>query len=266
MRSLLTRYYIRQIDGIYYELLAENPFFKTGRIYYYNAEYMPKHSHQEISISWVTQGCFMENGEGDLKTGTENYIIIKPSGFIHENTFFNKCTTYTILLLDIQASRIPLFHLLQEYQWFPASNLAPFYYRLALSENSAEAYEAINLFLANLLQQKAQQPQLLPPWLSQTKANLDQHFSENISTKELAAEVGLHPVYLTRAFRKFYGVPIKSYLKQVRLHQAMNLLAEGSKSQASVAYDCGFSDQSHFIRVFREVMGTTPGKIVNASS
>lgn len=260
MRHSPPKYVVIENGLLYYEGFANNPLYTTGRIHYHQVKYMPSHCHEEISISWITQGNFMESMHGELKTGTESYVVIKPSGVLHENTFFNKCSTYTLLIKDVQRHRIPLFTALEEYQWFPASGLAPLFHYVAACKNSAEFYPALNYFLEHIFLYKQRGSQVQPNWLDQTKAHVDQHFSENLQTKELAAEVGLHPVYLSRAFRKYYGSSFKDYLKKVRLHQAMGLLAQGDLSQASVAYDCGFSDQSHFIRVFRETMGFTPGQ------
>lgn len=44
-------------------------------------------------------------------------------------------------------------------------------------------------------------------------------------TGELARELGLHPVYLARVFRRYFGCSIKQYVQQIRLRRAMEQLA-----------------------------------------
>jgi AraC-like DNA-binding protein len=45
-----------------------------------------------------------------------------------------------------------------------------------------------------------------------------------------------------------------------RIDKSIDLLADKEKTIAKIALDCGFNDQSHFTRSFREVMTTTPAK------
>jgi AraC-like DNA-binding protein len=61
-----------------------------------------------------------------------------------------------------------------------------------------------------------------------------------------------------RTFTRSVGLPPKSYQTQVRLARAQRLLAEG-KSPTWVTYECGFADQSHLCRRFKECYGLTPG-------
>lgn len=79
------------------------------------------------------------------------------------------------------------------------------------------------------------------------------------SLAELAAEAGMHPVSLSRAFRKANGCTLSTYLRQVRLEQATALLAKGDQSLAEIARELGFADQAHFTRTFKAATGFTPG-------
>ncbi|MGK9286391.1 helix-turn-helix transcriptional regulator [Sinorhizobium meliloti] len=49
------------------------------------------------------------------------------------------------------------------------------------------------------------------------------------------------------------------WLLRERINRARTLLLETDASLSEVAISCGFSDQSHFTRVFTNVVGTTPG-------
>lgn len=75
---------------------------------------------------------------------------------------------------------------------------------------------------------------------------------------ELAAEAGMHPASLSRAFRRAYGCTISSYLRQARLDQATAMLARDDRSLAEIARDLGFADQAHFSRTFKAATGFTP--------
>jgi AraC family transcriptional regulator len=78
--------------------------------------------------------------------------------------------------------------------------------------------------------------------------------------RELAVEANVHPVHLTRTFRRRIGVTPGAYVQRVRLERAVAQLASGS-SLAEVALASGFADQSHFSRVVRASLGVTPRQL-----
>jgi len=86
-----------------------------------------------------------------------------------------------------------------------------------------------------------------------------------ITLDELAAQVGLSPYYLVRAFRRSVGLPPHAYLKQLRITRAQSLLRAGL-SIADAALAAGFSDQPHLTREFRRSLGLTPGRYVEAQA
>ncbi|WP_345774973.1 helix-turn-helix transcriptional regulator [Sinorhizobium sp. K101] len=49
------------------------------------------------------------------------------------------------------------------------------------------------------------------------------------------------------------------WLLRERITRARTLLLESDAALSEVAISCGFSDQSHFTRVFSSIVGTTPG-------
>ena len=98
-----------------------------------------------------------------------------------------------------------------------------------------------------------------PPWLNRVVEKLEDEFTEKHTNVSLAAEAGIHPVYLARVFRKFFGCSIGEHLKSKRVYHARQLLVDSKLSLAAIAYTSGFSDQSQFTRAFKEVVGITPG-------
>lgn len=82
--------------------------------------------------------------------------------------------------------------------------------------------------------------------------------TENVSVPELEPIAGVTLSRLARSFSRTVGLPPASYHTHTRLAHARRLLAEG-KSVTWVAYECGFADQSHLSRRFKECNGLTPG-------
>lgn len=76
---------------------------------------------------------------------------------------------------------------------------------------------------------------------------------------EIAAEVGVSPVYLTQVFRQVEGVPLYQYQLRLRLARALDLLGHYDDLTA-LGLDVGFSSHSHFSAAFRQAYGRTPAE------
>ena len=79
----------------------------------------------------------------------------------------------------------------------------------------------------------------------------------NIKLPELAEVARLSPFHLNRAFKAQVGLPPHEFQNQLRIEKARNLIAN-KKSFAEIAFETGFSDQSHFNRFFKRYTGVTP--------
>ncbi len=98
-----------------------------------------------------------------------------------------------------------------------------------------------------------------PLWLDRIVEKLECEFLQEHSNERLAREAGVHPVHLSRTFRKHYGKSIGRFIKEKRVQHAMLLIEQGRMTLAEIASASGFSDQSHLSRGFKEVVGITPG-------
>ena len=79
-----------------------------------------------------------------------------------------------------------------------------------------------------------------------------------IRTDELAREMGVHRSHLVRAFSNTVGMAPQTYIRQVRVAKARDLICEGS-DLSEVALMLDFSDQAHLTREFKKVFGVPPG-------
>jgi AraC family transcriptional regulator len=98
------------------------------------------------------------------------------------------------------------------------------------------------------------------PWLSQAREMIIEHFSETLTLAQVAAQVGVHPVHLATTFRQKYGITIGEFVRKLRIEHACAELIEGNLPLAAIALQAGFADQSHFSKVFKSYIGTTPAR------
>ena len=89
---------------------------------------------------------------------------------------------------------------------------------------------------------------------------IEAHLGEEISIIGLAKEAGLSPDHFARCFAVSFGQPPHRYVRQRRIEVALRMLTSSSRSIAEISVELGFSDQSHFTRVYRQQTGMTPSQ------
>ena len=78
--------------------------------------------------------------------------------------------------------------------------------------------------------------------------------------------MGLAAETLSRGFRAAYGITPARFRAEVRAQRAMEMILQGSTSLASIAVDCGYSDQPHLSRAIAGVTGESPGRLRKSNS
>ncbi len=96
-----------------------------------------------------------------------------------------------------------------------------------------------------------------PTWIHRLKEILH-HDTESINLQSLSHQLGVHPGHISRAVPKYLSTTLGDYIRQLKIKKAIPLLLSPQLSYADITYDCGFADQSHFIRTFRTYLGMTP--------
>jgi AraC family transcriptional regulator len=99
----------------------------------------------------------------------------------------------------------------------------------------------------------------LAPWQERrAKEILLANLEGGMPLKELARECGLSASHFSRAFRRTLGAPPHNWLNEQRIELSKEKLRDERISLADVALQCGFCDQSHFMRHFVRIVGVTP--------
>lgn len=87
---------------------------------------------------------------------------------------------------------------------------------------------------------------------------LDARIADDITLAELARLVNLSPAHFCRAFKTSTGKTITRWRTERRIARGKELLADPRLAITDIALACGFSDHSHFGKVFREQVGVAP--------
>ena len=95
--------------------------------------------------------------------------------------------------------------------------------------------------------------------LQRAAAFMQEHCAQALKIDDICAAAELSPSYLTRAFKKLYGMTPHAFLLNQRVQLARLLLKRG-EPLAEVALASGFADQAHFQRAFKQLLAATPGQ------
>lgn len=234
--------------------------FRLAESTYVRETLLPLHSHANAHFCLVLSGSYTERlGERTVRRGPGDLIFYGPR------------------VGHAEHHHAPGRHFMIELDAELGSAVGRDGARAWISERGATRTVATRLFgefrrdgrvserrltelVERLVEQALRGPADEParPWLAEVERRLRELGEGSPDLERLAREVGVHPVYLGRAFREAYGCAPGEYLRRLRVERAQRALA-GDGGIADVALDSGFCDQSHLNRVFKKQTGLTPG-------
>jgi AraC-like DNA-binding protein len=103
----------------------------------------------------------------------------------------------------------------------------------------------------------------VPSWAKELKEIIQDQIDTNLtmSLKEVSQSLHVHPSYLSREFSKYFdNLSFGDYFRKLRIEKAIQLLCVPQHTLAEIAYLTGFSDQSHFNRIFKKYTGKNPSE------
>ncbi|MFH6935987.1 chromate resistance protein ChrB domain-containing protein [Flavobacterium sp. FlaQc-30] len=102
--------------------------------------------------------------------------------------------------------------------------------------------------------------QKIPDWVRELKEIIQDHIDTNLSLRELSKNLGISPSYLSRIFSKYFdNMSFGEYVRKQRIEKAKKLMhSPKNLPLTEIAILSGFSDQSHFSRIFKRETGLSP--------
>jgi AraC-like DNA-binding protein len=94
---------------------------------------------------------------------------------------------------------------------------------------------------------------------TQAQTYIRLNYDRPLSAGKVAEAIGYNPDYLGRIYHKVYGCTLTEAIHRRRIHVACDHLMESDHTIEQIALTCGYADPDYFRRIFRRVMGTSPG-------
>lgn len=227
----------------------------------------PVHVHDHMTISLVLRGGLTETTHPRRAVTAGTFaLVIKAAGVPHADHF--SAHGCEILQVELPREFEPREFGISEDRVVWRSRVGPElrqFVRLWVAVRSASTGSAtdVDLAVCDLLHALAQDPVAacrVPRWLARLKECIDDSSPASAwSLAGLAAVAGVHPVHMTRMFRRCYGSSIRDYLKFRRASAAAQYVAGSALPLTDVAHQLAYADQGHFCRAFRSIAGIAPG-------
>ena len=226
------------------------------------------HAHESSYFCFVLQGAYTERFGHREVVCKPSSLSFRPSGLTHEDRVHDAAARIFVMEISprwIEKLRADSLRLTNASE-FSGGAMSRIIARLnrEFHKSDTAAKLAIEGLALELLAEAARRPRgesgNAPAWLRQAREMILEHFPETFRLTEIAAAVDVHPVYLATAFRQRFGVSIGEFVRQLRIEHACGELAKGDTSLADIALRAGFADQSHFSKVFKSYVGTTPAR------
>ena len=243
-------------------LLVTDAFFPANSV-------LPRHIHDRTCVALPISGEFDSIMRGRAHSSRPGMVITEPAGEMHANRFGAGGARIAIVQPDARREELlrPCAGLLDSINHLsdPAAGLlarrlaAELACRDTVAPLAMEAL-ALELLVLSARATGASDETRTPRWLARVRDRLHDEFVNPPDLETLAADAGVHPAHLTRAFRRRFGRSIGSYVRTVRLEWAADRLARSQDLLADIAAVGGFADQSHFTRLFRQQFGCTPAR------
>ncbi len=217
------------------------------------------HAHRNSYLSILLSGLYSEVTLDSQKVISPCHILYRPAHYKHKNQFItDKTKCFNIEFSpewfdkhDINSKKIkPQIKDAQNY---------PFLLRLLIDFLKHRKIDFFEELLMQLItgEEKMTSP-TRKPWLGKLVRILDNEIEKNHSLRTLSERVFVHPNYMSRVFKEHFDVTIGQYQMDKKIKSATKKLFIEKNSIAQIALDCGFFDESHFIKVFKAYNRITP--------
>jgi len=229
---------------------------------------LPSHSHELPFFAVLLEGEYGERYERQERQFRPFTVHYRPAGIPHQDEvgpqgvrFFEIeiRPTWRQRLADCPAT-LDLAH--DDCKGGPLLWLGMKVYREFRGAGSADDLLVESLLaemLGHVARMRRENVTHPPAWLGRIVEKLTAEYGQRLTLDELGREAGIHPVHLSRVFRKFFGEGIGDYVHRMRIRAACEQMLTPEMSIAEISLAAGYADQSHFTRAFRGATGMTPG-------
>lgn len=226
------------------------------------------HQHDELHLSLVLSGSLAETVGGITQYAGAFSVVAKDSGVVHADNFGPGEVRLARLILPSGT----IGELIDDpsrgsgWRWTHDAVIAnPFLRLVRRAKTGISSFDIDDPDLLDLLAaftaRRAPATKGRPPvWLEETMTELQASWHSGLTVAQIARRAGVHPVYLARSVRRWFGTSVSEELRKLRLRSAAGAMTRTGESISRIAHSAGFADEPHLCREFLRATGITPGR------
>lgn len=234
------------------------------------------HFHEFFELYYLESGERYHLIEGELYHLTANEFVIFPPNVMH-HSYGDKNVPFKRIVLyftpDMIAYPEVRTYLQKKARVFSLKKVKKsfLYFLLSTLDTEWDKEEGIfqkeylksllNQLLLTILRADYTPVQSTPKTRPAQAVNyIHEHYAEEISIPELAEMLYVSPYHLCREFKKATGKTIVQYLNMTRVLHAQRMLLETDYNITRISKETGFSNLTHFNRIFKSIAGMSPSE------
>lgn len=236
----------------------------------------PPHLHNEIEILYIESGnakVKINKNEFSVKKGDivfVNPLEVHSVSVENEETYNHKCICFDSVLITDEKMRTDINNGFLKMPYILENDNAVkevfFKFFSAVKDNNASLYFECSAYVSLIFAYFVKKHFLVRTVTSQTSNKfcekvceyLKKHYHEDVSSKDIAKDIGYTQSYFCRMFKKSFNVNFSEYLNMFRISESKKILENKNAKTADVAYECGFTSPVYFARCFKKYIGMTP--------
>ncbi len=98
-------------------------------------------------------------------------------------------------------------------------------------------------------------------WIAGIARYIHDHYADPLTLSALAKQFAVSPYYLSRCFSQETGMHLPDYVNLIRVKEAKQRLVQGGSRISGIALAVGFTNVTHFGRVFKKIHGISPSEL-----
>lgn len=246
------------------DVRVESPYGLLSEVTHSAGRSLPTHAHAQAYFSLLLAGDYLESAGRSEWRYRRFDAVFHPAQVPHRDSIGNGGARFLCLEVSAAAFDVAEMGAPACPRWLPgdiAVQLLRLYRPLASGTLSAIDCESAVWELCGAMGgMRLRTVRSRPAWLRRCLELIEAEFGSPLTVQDIARRTGIHPVHLSREFRRRFGESLGQYANKVRVRHACALMTDEGAPLALVAAATGFTDQSHLCRVFKSLLGCTPSE------